>query len=75
VDLDFFKKNKNRLSHVHLHNCKGKSPHLPLGEGDVDILGMLKLTEETGSDCVIEVKTIEGLEQSVEWLKARGLYN
>lgn len=75
VDLDFFKKNKNRLSHVHLHNCKGKSPHLPLGEGDVDILGMLKLTEETGSDCVIEVKTIEGLEQSVEWLKAQGRYN
>ena len=75
VDLGFFKKNKARLCHIHLHNCKGKSPHLPLGEGDVDIYGMLELTEETGSDCVIEVKTIEGLEKSVQWLKEHKKYD
>jgi sugar phosphate isomerase/epimerase len=72
VDLDFFKENQHRLCHVHLHNCKGKSPHLPLDEGDVDIHGMLELVEKTGSDCVIEVKTIEGLKQSVAWLKEQG---
>ncbi len=75
VDLGFFKKNKGRLCHVHLHNCKGKSPHLPLGEGDVDVNGMLELVKETGSDCIIEVKTIEGLEQSVRWLKEHGKFN
>ncbi len=69
VDLPFFRKNKHHLCHIHLHNCKGKSPHLPLGEGDVNIDEMLALTEETGSDCVIEVKTVEGLEKSVIWLK------
>lgn len=74
VDLPFFLENKHRLSHIHLHNCREKSPHLPLGEGDVDIKGMLRLTEETGSDCVIEVKTIDGLEKSVAWLKEQGLF-
>ena len=47
---------------------------MPLDEGDVNIYEMLELTEETGSDCVIEVKTIEGLEQSVRWLKEHGKY-
>lgn len=74
VDLPFFRENEQRLCHIHLHNCKGKSPHLPLGEGDVDVRGMLELTERTGSDCVIEVKTVEGLERSVEWLKIHGYY-
>lgn len=74
VDLGFFHENKDRLCHVHLHNCKERSPHLPLGEGDVDIEGMLRLIEETGSDCVIEVKTIDGLEKSVAWLKERGIF-
>lgn len=75
ADLPFFRKNKDRLCHIHLHNCKGKSPHLPLGEGDVNIFDMLHLTEETASDCVIEVKTIEGLERSVAWLKEHGKFN
>lgn len=75
VDLEFFRKNKDRLCHVHLHNCKEKSPHLPLGEGAVDVHGMLELVQETGADCVIEVKTIEGLEQSVAWLKKHGKFN
>ncbi len=74
VDLGFFEENKDRLCHIHLHNCKAKSPHLPLGEGDVDIPARLALTEETGSDCVIEVKTVAGLEESVNWLKEQGKY-
>lgn len=75
VDLPFFRKHQELLSHVHLHNCKGKSPHLPLGEGDVDVMGMLELTEQTGADCVIEVKTVEGLKKSVAWLKEHGKFN
>ncbi|MBO5248065.1 MAG: sugar phosphate isomerase/epimerase [Clostridia bacterium] len=71
ADLDFFQSNQQRLCHVHLHNCRGKSPHLPLDDGDVDIEGMLNLVKKTGADCVIEVKTVAGLEQSVEWLKQR----
>lgn len=74
TDLPFFEQTKNRLCHMHLHDCKGKSPHLPFGEGDVEIDKMLQLAKETGSDCVIEVKTIAGLEQSVVWLKAHGKY-
>ena len=75
ADLDFFEKNRGRLCHVHLHNCKGKSPHLPLDEGDVNIDEMLELVEKTGSDCVIEVKTVDGLKQSVRWLKEHGKFN
>lgn len=72
VDLPFFRKNIAKLSHMHLHNCRGTSPHLPLDDGDVDIREMLFLAQTAGCDCVIEVKTIDGLRRSVDYLRDRG---
>ena len=63
---------KNKLAHFHIHDAKGKSNHLLLGEGDVDLLKYLDLAMAYNCRAVIEVKTIDGLRRSMGWLKARG---
>jgi len=62
----------DRLRHMHLHDARGRSNHLMLGEGGVDLTKYLKLAEAYDCRVVIEVKTIEGLKRSVEWLRRRG---
>ena len=53
---------------MHLHNA-ATGPHMPLGEGRIDIESCLRRAERTGSAVVVEVKTIEGLRRSCEWLR------
>ena len=60
------------LVHFHIHDTSGRSNHLTLGEGDVDLKKYLDLAIAHDCRAVIEVKTIDGLRKSVEWLKARG---
>lgn len=62
----------DRLVHFHIHDASGRSNHLTLGEGDVDLKKYLDLAIAHDCRAVIEVKTIDGLRKSVEWLKARG---
>jgi len=62
----------DRLAHFHIHDASGRSNHLTLGEGDVDLKKYLDLAIAHDCRAVIEVKTIDGLRKSVEWLKARG---
>ena len=69
ADLPIFEKYPEKLWHMHLHDCKAGSPHLPLGTGEVDIEGRLALLR--GENCLIEVKTIEGLIESVKYLNDR----
>ena len=67
-DRDVFEKYPERLLHMHLHDSNGKSAHLPLGTADVKVDDMLRMIDGKGS-CLIEVKTIKGLEESVDFLK------
>ena len=62
----------DRLVHFHIHDASGRSNHLTLGEGDVDLKKYLDLAIAHDCRAVIEVKTVYGLQKSVEWLKARG---
>ncbi|MBO5274167.1 MAG: hypothetical protein J6I45_06095, partial [Clostridia bacterium] len=55
--------------HMHLHDALGKRDHLALGSGELDLEGYLDLSCETDSSVVVEVKTVTGLRQSVEWIK------
>jgi hypothetical protein len=57
---------------MHLHDAVGKSAHLPYGDGEVKILEKLSMLKR-GDTCLIEVKTIAGLEQSVKYLKEKGI--
>ena len=72
-DTHVFEKYPDKLYHMHLHDCDGKKPHLALGDGIVDI--EKKLIDYSGPNCLVEVKTIEGLEKSSKYLKAKGYIN
>jgi sugar phosphate isomerase/epimerase len=71
-DTQVFEQYGEKLIHMHLHDCKGKKPHLALGDGDVDIKEKLDMLKPKGT-CLIEVKTIEGLRRSVEYMKRNGI--
>lgn len=73
ADRFVFEKYPDKLIHLHLHDSNGKSAHLPLGSGIIDTgatLDMLKC----GETCLVEVKTIDGLKQSIVYLKESGAW-
>jgi sugar phosphate isomerase/epimerase len=62
----------DRFCHMHIHDASGRSNHLTLGSGEVDLLKYLELSKKYNCRNVIEVKTVDGLRLSVKWLKERG---
>lgn len=70
-DSHVFEKYPDRLLHLHLHDSNGKKCHLPLGTGRVDIRE--KLSRLKSENCLIEVKTVEGLRESIIYLKENSL--
>lgn len=68
-DEAFIRAHKAKLRHMHLHDALGKRDHLALGSGELDLEGYLDLACETDSSVVVEVKTVTGLRQSMEWIK------
>ena len=71
-DSHVFEKYPDKLCHLHLHDSDGKKPHLALGEGTLNIEEKISSLKH-GETCLVEVKTIEGLEKSVKYLAERGL--
>lgn len=69
TDEEFITKHKDRLHHIHLHDAEGTKNHLALGTGEMDIEKYINLANEHNCRVVLETKTVEGLKQSVEWLK------
>lgn len=70
-DRHVFNTYPEKLVHMHLHDCGlDKHPHIALGSGIVDVDGSIRRLPEDGT-CLVEVKTIEGLEKSVAYLKNR----
>ncbi len=72
IDEEFILKHKDRLSHIHLHDAKGRKNHLALGTGEIDIEKYINLAKEQNCRVVLETKTIDGLRQSVECIKNVG---
>lgn len=66
-DTHVFLKHPEAVAHLHLHDSDGKKPHLALGDGTLDLVSKLDILK--GETCLLEVKTIEGLKKSVEYLK------
>ncbi len=69
TDEKFIMKHKDRLHHIHLHDAEGKKNHLALGTGETDVEKYLSLAKEQNCRVVLETKTVDGLKQSVNWLK------
>jgi len=70
ADEQWILQRSDRLAHMHIHDAKnGRQDHLPLGQGELDIRKYLTLAKELNCTAVIEVKTADGLIQSVGHLK------
>lgn len=70
ADEAFILRHKDKLRHFHIHDALGKSNHLALGSGEIDLIDRLGLACSLGCRCVVETKTVAALEQSAAWLKA-----
>jgi len=71
VDEPYIMANKSRLCHMHMHDALGKKNHLTLGAGELDVAKYCALAAEQHCRVVLETKTIEGLRQSVNWMRLR----
>ncbi|MFV0502833.1 MAG: sugar phosphate isomerase/epimerase family protein [Lachnospirales bacterium] len=71
-DTEFIYENKNKISHFHIHDAD-KSDHLGLGDGKLDIKEKLILAKEVKGTCVIEIKTVEALKNSIHYLNINSL--
>lgn len=69
TDGPFIRAHASNLRHMHLHDASGHRDHLPLGTGDLEIPRYLSLAEDHRCRVVLETKTIDGLERSVDYLR------
>lgn len=69
ADEGYIIENKERLCHMHLHDAEGRKNHLALGTGELDVQKYLTLAEECKCRIVLETKTIDGLKDSVKYLR------
>ena len=70
VDEEFIMSHSHRLTHMHLHDAKApRNDHLALGEGELDLQKYLSLANQQDCTVVLEVKTIDGLRKSAQWIK------
>ena len=72
IDEKIILENGGKLRHFHVHDSLGKSDHLALGNGEIDLFERLSIAESRQCRCVIETKTAESLKKSVSWLKENG---
>ncbi len=73
-DRDFILSQASRLRHIHLHDSDGSADHLPLGTGKLDIRRILHEARAFRCRCVLEVKTVAGLRESVDFLRKPELF-
>lgn len=71
-DGAFLLSHRSRLKHFHVHDAGTAGDHLALGDGEIDLGGMLLLAEQCEARCVLETKTAKALGASVRWLRERG---
>lgn len=72
MDEEFILSHADRLKHFHIHDCvEGKKDHRTLGTGELDVGRYLALAEKLNCTAVVETKTVESLDTSIQWLRSR----
>lgn len=66
-DTPFLLPRSSRIAHMHFHDGMGRECHLPLGSGQMPLNTYLK--QANPQRLVLEVKTVDGIIQSLPWLK------
>lgn len=72
IDEEFIMNFREKLYHFHIHDSMGKSDHMILGTGDIDLAQRLGIAKDCKCRCVVETKTVDALNKSVLWLKNNG---
>lgn len=65
ADEPFFRMHDERLIHMHGHDAAGKSNHLALGDGAIDLRERFAWAARRNARVVLETKTIDALRKSV----------
>lgn len=69
-DEAFILAHEDRLKHFHIHDClREKKDHRTLGTGVLDVWRYLELAEKLGCTAVVETKTVESLQESMDWIR------
>lgn len=71
ADSPFLLPRKDRIRHMHFHDAKGTDCHLPPGFGHLPLASIM--CSVSPERMVLEVKTIQGIHQSLPWLKEHNL--
>ena len=72
IDEEFIMNFREKIYHFHIHDSMGKSDHMILGTGDIDLAQRLGIAKDCNCRCVVETKTVDALNKSVLWLKNNG---
>ena len=75
ADEPFYRKHADKLQHMHLHDATERQCHMPLGAGELDIAGLIGRAEAAHARAVLEIKTVAALQDSVQYLRDRGLWH
>lgn len=54
---------------MHIHDAKGSSNHLALGDGEIDLKQRLGMAHDAGARVVLETKTIDALKKSIQYIE------
>ena len=73
TDKPYMLAHQDRLRHFHIHDATRTKNHLPLGAGELDIPWYAALAEKNSCRAVLEIKTVQALRQSVDWIKQMDL--
>ncbi len=65
-DRTFLEENIELIEHYHVHDAIGKTNHLTLFDGEIDIEKFITLAKTSKSTVVFETKTVEALRESVK---------
>lgn len=65
TDKQYLMLNENKIAHMHLHDAVGTKDHQVLFEGELNINELLKFAQQKNIGVLVEVKTAEALEKSI----------
>lgn len=58
----------DKLCHMHCHDVLDNKDHLSLGSGELNIKNYIMIAKQHNCRVVLEIKTVDGLKESIKWL-------
>ena len=71
TDKIYLMQHQNKICHMHLHDAAGKKDHQVLFEGDLNIPELIQFAKQKDIRALVEVKTQEALEKSINTLNEK----